>query len=140
MNYMKNSSDSVFKWPVAWKWGLPRPKVSYECLSPSTTPKSCDQKILECPDVPEGPLRVLFRFHSGRVFLRFLSDRILLKVLSDRAVLRVIIERVLFESPLICFYSGSSVIDSSLGSTVLFFRHAAIFYQNMLLTCYYVLF
>ena len=56
----------------------------------------------------EGPLRLLFRFHSDRVFVRFFSDRVHLRVLSDR---------VLFES---------SVIDSSLGSSVLFFRHTAI--------------
>ena len=64
----------------------------------------------------EGPLRLLFRFHSDRVFFRFFSDRVHLRVLSDR---------VLFES---------SVIDSSLGSSVLFFRHVAIFLSKLATT------
>ena len=74
----------------------------------------CDAKVTEGPEAPEGPLRVLFRFLSDRVLFRFLSDR------------------VLFESPVIGSSSWSSVIDSSLGSSVLFFCHAAI-YQNVLL-------
>ena len=114
MNYMKNSLLSNFKWLVSWKGVLPKPKVSYGCLFTSPTQKSCDEKILDCSEVPEAPLRVLIRFHSGRVFFSFLSDGILLRVLSDRTVLRVLHERVFFESP--CSYSWSIVIDSSLGS------------------------
>ena len=64
-------------------------------------------------------LRVLlgffFRFHNARVLFMFLSDRVLL------------ISSVIGSS------SGSSVIDPSLGSSVLFFQHATIFFQNMLL-------
>ena len=59
----------------------------------------CDAKVTQGPQAPESPFRVLVRFHS---------DGILLMVLSDK---------ILFES---------SVIDSSLGSSVLFFRHTAI--------------
>ena len=125
LNYMKNSLLSNFKWLVSWKGVLPKPKVSYGCLFTSPTQKSCDEKILDCPEVPEGPLRVLIRFHSGRVFFAFLSDGILLRVLSDRTVLRVLIERVFFESP--CSYSGSTVIDSSLGSYSALFEACCFF-------------
>ena len=62
-----------------------------------------------------GPLRVLFRY------------------LSDRVLLRVHNERFLFESSVIGSSSGSSAIDSSLGSSVLFFRHDASFFPNVLL-------
>ena len=109
-------------------------KISSDYLSPSPTLSHaitkkkrvfCDIKvIIEGPEVPEGPLRFLFRFHSDRFLFRFLSDRILLGVFSDN---------VLFESSAIGCSSGFSVIDSSLGSSVLFFRHAARFYQNVLL-------
>ena len=75
----------------------------------------CDVKVNEGPEVPEGPLRVLFRF---------LSDRVLLRVFSDR---------ILFASSVIGSSSGSSARDSPLGLSVVFFRHAAIFYQNVLL-------
>ena len=61
---------------------------------------------------------------SSRVLFRFLSDGVFLRVLSDR---------IFFESSVIGSSSGSSVIDSSIGPWVLFFRHAAIFYQNVLL-------
>ena len=117
---MKNCLALVVKWLVAWKRGLPRPNVSHKRLSPphilsyTITKKIIvlyDAKVIEGPEAPEGPLRVLFRL---------LSDRVLFRVLSDR---------ILFESSVI----GSSVIDSSLGSSVLFFRHAANFYQNVLL-------
>ena len=75
----------------------------------------CDVKVIEGPEALEGPLRVLFRFHSDRVLFRVLSDRIP------------------FESSIIGSSLGSSVIDASLGPSMLFFRHAAIFYQNVLL-------
>ena len=71
------------------------------------------KNFLQCksPEAPEDPYRVLFRFLSGRFFLRVFS------------------ETILFESSVIGSSSRSSVKDSSLGSSVLFFRHAAIFYQ-----------
>ena len=131
LNYMKNSLLSNFKWLVSWKGVLPKPKVSYGCLFTSPTEKSCDEKILDCPEVPEGPLKVLIRFHSGRVFFSFLNDGILLRVLSDRTVLRVLHERVFFESP--CSYSGSIVIDSSLGSYSALFQAYCYFFIK---TCY----
>ena len=83
-----------------------------------------DAKVIKGPEAPASPRgRVLFRFHSDRVLLRFLTDRVLLRVLSDR---------FLFASSVIGFSSESPVIDSSLGSSVLFFRHATIFfYQNV---------
>ena len=90
----------------------------YHIPSPKRNEEFCDAKVIEGAEAPEGLLWVLFKFHSDRVPLRVLSDR------------------VLFESQVIGSSSGSSVIDSSPGLSVLFFRHAAIFYQNMLLLFY----
>ena len=78
------------------------------------------------PETSEGSLRVLFRFDSDRVFFRFLSDKVFFRVF-----LRVLSDRFLFES--LGSPSGYSLIASSPGSSVLFFRHAAIFYLNVLL-------
>ena len=58
---------------------------------------------------------------------------VLFRYLSDGVLLRVHSERFLFESSVIGSSSGSSAIDSSLGSSVFFFRHDASFFQNMLL-------
>ena len=110
---------SIFKWLVAWKRGLPRPKVSYKNLSPSpnTITKNL-KKVLygkKVIDVPEAPEWIFIH----RALFRFYSDRVLLKVLFASSVT---------SSP-----SGSSVIDSSLRSSVFIFPQAVIFYQNMLL-------
>ena len=117
MVFMKNCLASIFMWLVAWKRGLPRPNISYECLSPShnLSYTITKLKVIVGSEAPEYPLRVLFRF---------LRDRVLLRVLSDR---------ILCESSVIGSYSGSSVTNSSLGSSVLFFRHATIFYQKVLI-------
>ena len=121
MNYMKNFSSSFFKWLVAWKRGLPRQKVSYECSSPSPTLSYfitkkkrrifCDAKVIEASEAPEGFLRVFFMFHSDRVFLSVLSDRVFFRVLCDR---------IFLESLVIGSSSGSSVIESSLGLSAFF--------------------
>ena len=71
--------------------------------------------------------KVLSRCHNDRVLFRFLSDRVLLRVLSSK---------VLFNSSMIGSSSNSSVMDSFLGLSVLFFRHAAIIFIK---TCYYFL-
>ena len=141
MNYMKNSLASIFKWLVAWKQGLPRPKVSNECLSPSLTLSYtitknkkrifCDANVIEGPEAPDGPIRVRFRFHSDRVFFRFLSDRVIFRVLSDKTLLWVLSDRLVFQSPVIGSSSGFLVIDFSLESSVVISRHAAIFYQSV---------
>ena len=75
MLYMKNFLASIFKWLVAWKWGLPRPNVLYEYLSHSPTPSYtitnkkkldvCRAKVIEGAEAHEGPLRVLFMFVSN---------------------------------------------------------------------------
>ena len=83
----------------------------------------CEAKVIEGPKTPEGPLRVLFRFHSDRVLFRFLSNRVLWRVLNDR---------VLFQSSVIGSSSEPSVIDFSLG---FFFQYATFFIK----TCYYFL-
>lgn len=110
---------SIFKWLVAWKRGLPRPKVSYKNLSPppNTITKNLKKvlygkKVIEVSEAPEGIVihRALFRFYSDRVLLK-----------------------VLFASSVTSSPSGPSVIDSSLRSSVFIFPHAPIFYQNMLL-------
>ena len=82
----------------------------------------CDAKVIEVPEAPAGSLRVLFSFHSNKVLFSFFSDRVLLSVLSYRdPILMVLNDRVLFESPVTCSSSGSSAIDSSLWSPLLFF-------------------
>ena len=75
----------------------------------------CNAKVIEGLEAPEDSLRVLF--------FRFL----------DRVFSSVVIDRIFFESSVIASSSVASVIDSSLGPSVLFFRHATIFYQNVLL-------
>ena len=65
--------------------------------------------------------RVLYRCHSNNVLFRSFIDRILFRVVNDR---------VLFESSMIESSSASAVIGSSLGSSMLFFRHVAIFLSN----------
>ena len=144
MNYMKNSLASVFKWLVAWKRGLPS-KVSYACLSPSPTLSYaitkqkritfCNAKVIGVSEVPEESLRVIFSFHSNKLLFRFFSDRVLLSVLSDRdPTLMVLNDRDLFESQVTGSSSGSSVIDSSLCLSLLFFQIVPLFFIN---TSYY---
>ena len=116
----------VFKCLVARNRGLLRSNVSYEFLSPSpnlSLPLSKRKK--EKFFAMQKSMRVLkfLRVHL-RVFIRFLSDRALLRALSDR---------IHFEFLVIGSSSGYSVIDSSHGLSVLFFRHAVVFYQNVLL-------
>ena len=75
----------------------------------------CDAKIVQGPEAPEGPLRLLFTFRSDRVLLRVPSDtvllrvpsdRVLLKFLSDRFLLRVPSDKVLFESSVMVLFQG----------------------------------
>ena len=71
----------------------------------------CDGKFIERPETSEGPLGVLLRFRS---------------------------DRILFDSSVIRSSSWSSVMDSSLVSLVLFLRCAAIFYQNVPLSTFFI--
>ena len=123
-------------------------KVSYACLSPSpalpyTITKYkrrtfCNVKVIEVPEAPAGSLRVLFSFHSNKFLFRFSGDRVLLSVLSDRdPILMVLNDRYLFESPVTGSSSGSSVIDSSLCLSLLFFQIVPLFFIN---TSYYFFF
>ena len=68
---------------------------------------------------------VVCKCHSdnGNALFRFFIDRILFRVLSDR---------VLFESSVMQSSSEFAVIDSSLGSSIHFFSHVAIFCQIVL--------
>ena len=101
----KNTLVSIFKWLVPWKRDIPRPKFSFENLSPSPT---LSYTITKNPKifVAQKSLKVLkllrifidsivFSFHSDRTLFRFFIDRILFRVLSDRV------------------FSESSVIGSS---------------------------
>ena len=63
--------------------------------------------------------RVVFRFHSDRALFRFLIDMILFRVLSDR---------VFIDYSVLGSSSGSVVIDSSLGLSVLFSAMPLFFY------------
>ena len=84
----------------------------------------CNAKAIKGLEAPEGSPRVLFfRFYSESVIFRFL----------DRVFSSVVIDRIFFESSVIASSSVASVIDSSLGPSVLFFGHATTFYQNVLL-------
>ena len=95
----------------------------------------CDAKVIEVPEAAAGFLRVIFRFHSNKFLFRFFSDRILLSVLSDRdPILMVLHDRYLFEYPLTGSSLESSVIDSSLWSSLLYFQLVPLFFIN---TCYY---
>ena len=128
--YEKNSLASIFKWLVGWKWSLPRPNFSYQNLSPSPTASyTITKRSKRVFFTAYQPLRFLklLRVLINRVFLRFHIDRSLYMFLSDRVLLRVFSDRELYESSVIGSSSGSSVIDCSLGSLVLFFWYAAIF-------------
>ena len=93
---------------------------------------------MEVPEAPAGSLRVLFSFHSNKFLFRFFVDRVLLIVLSDRdPILMVHNDRDLFEYPVTGSSPGSSVIDSSLWSSLLFFQLVPLFVIN---TCYYFFF
>ena len=59
--------------------------------------------------------------------LKLLSDRVLFKVLSDSVLFRFLNDKVLSESPVIGSLKGSSVIDSPVGLSVLFFWYAGTF-------------
>ena len=65
---------------------------------------------------------------NDRILSRFQDDSVFFMFVSDRVLLRVLVVMVLYESSVIGSSSGSLVTDSSLGSSVLFFQHAAIFY------------
>ena len=108
----------------------PKLKASYEYLSPSPTlPYTIKRKKVFATQKPLRVmkfLRVLLGFSLGFTVigssLSFFSNRFLLRVLSDR---------ILFESSVIGCSSWFSIIDHSLGSSVLFFQNDAIFYQNV---------
>ena len=72
--------------------------------------------------------RVAFRFHSDRVLFRFLIDRIFFRTFCDRAI---------FESSVLGSSSVSALLDSSVGSSALFFHHAAIFLSNRAATFFH---
>ena len=67
----------------------------------------------------------LLRVFTDGVAFRFYTDRVFFRILF-----RVLIFRVLFKCLVKSFSSGSAKINYSLGSSVVFFRHAAIFLSN----------
>ena len=81
------------------------------------------QKAKKSFFVTQKSLRVL-------KFLRVFSDRVLFRFLIDGILFRVLSDRVFFEYLVLESSSGFAVIDSSLESSVLFFRHAAIFFLS----------
>ena len=111
----KNSLTSIFKWLVAWKQDLPRPKFSYENLSPSATlsytvTKKWKSFFIEGFEATRGPHfdRVLFRFHSDSALFMFLSDKVLFTsppwVPSDRLFFRVLNNRSFFVRHVAIFF------------------------------------
>ena len=67
----------------------PSPTISYT-ITKKKKRVFCDAKVIEVPEAPEGPLRVLFRFHSDSVLFRFLSDRLFFRVPCNRFLCWVI--------------------------------------------------
>ena len=130
INYItnKNTLASIFKWLVALKQHLPRPKFSYENLSSSPILSyTVIKKLKIFFFAAQKSLRILKfpRIFIERVVFRFSNDRVLFRFLIDRILFRVSIE-----SSVIGSSSGSTVIDSSLGSSVFFFLYARIFFIN----------
>ena len=80
-------------------------------------------------DLPLGlsAIKEFFRFLSGSAILRFRSDWDIFKLLNDRILFMIISHTVFFASPVIGSSKVSSVIDCSLGLSVLFFRYAGAF-------------
>ena len=138
--YEKNTLASIFKWLVAWKRRLPRPKFLFENLSPSSTLSYTITKKPKRVNLRRkshwgswsswgSPLIALsLGFTVIRVLFRFLIERILFRVLSDR---------VFFESSEIGSSSlGHAVIDSSLHQCS-FSAMSLFFYQIVLLLFFY---
>ena len=129
----------IFKWLVAWKRSLPRPKFFFENLSPSSTLSYTITKKPKRVNLRRkshwgswsswgSPLIALsLGFTVIRVLFRFLIERILFRVLSDR---------VFFESSEIGSSSlGYAVIDSSLHQCS--FSAMSLFYHLVLLLFFY---
>ena len=116
--YEKNTLASIFKWLVAWKRRLPRPKFLFENLSPSSTLSYT---------ITKKPKRVNLRrkSHWGSwsswgssliaLSLGFTVIRVLFRFLIDRILFRVLSDRVFFESSeIVSSEIGFAVIDSYL--------------------------
>ena len=129
----------MFKWLVAWKGSLPRPKFTYENLTPSPTLSYIITKKPKKVPLNCKSLRFLkfLRVFIDRVVLTFHCDRILFRFLFDSIFFRALSDRGFFESLVIGSSSGSAVTDSSLGSSVHFFRHDANFLSNRATTLFY---
>ena len=110
--------DETFKWLVAWKQSLPRTKLFFENLSPSSTLSYT---------ITKKPKRVNLRHKSHweswsswrssliALSLGFTVIRVLLRFLVERILFRVLSNRVFFESSEIgCSSLRYPVIDSSL--------------------------
>ena len=115
--YKKNTLASIFNWLVAWKRGLPI--KFYLKIYPNQPLCNIPLWVFLWHKSHWGSWslrvfidRVVFRFHSDRALFRFLIDRTLFRVVSNM----VFIEYSVKGSS-----AGSAVIDSSLGSSVLFF-------------------
>ena len=134
--YDKNTLAAIFKWLVAWKRILPRPKYFFENVSPSSTLSYT---------ITKKPKRVSLRrkSHWGSwsswgspliaLSLGFTVIRVLFRFLIERILFRVLSDRVFFESSEIGSSSlGHAVIDSSLHQCS-FSAMSLFFYQIVLL-------
>ena len=137
--YDKNTLAAIFKWLVAWKRILPRPKYFFENVSPSSTLSYT---------ITKKPKRVSLRrkSHWGSwsswgspliaLSLGFTVIRVLFRFLIERILFRVLSDRVFFESSEIGSSSlGHAVIDSSLHQCS-FSAMSLFFYQIVLLFCF----
>ena len=121
--YEKNTLTSIFKWQVAWKRGIPRPKFSLENLSPSPTLSY---------DITKKPKRVtLRRKMSLRVLklLRIFIDNLVFRFHSAMVLFRLLIDRTLFSVLCDWVFFIVAVIDLFLGLSMLFYCHVVVFYQ-----------
>ena len=74
--------------------------------------------------------RVLFRVLSDSALFRLLSNCIFFRFLSDRVLFMVLSDRFFFDSSVIGFLKDYSVIDSSFGLSVFFFRYMSSFIKR----------
>ena len=133
--FMIFSTGETCMWLVAWKQGLPRPKLFFEDLSPL----SCLSYTINIK-----PKRVNLRrkSHWGSwsswgspliaLSLGFTVLSVLFRFLIDRILFRVLSDRIFFESSEIGSSSlGYAVIDSSLHQCS--FSAMSLFYHLVLL-------
>ena len=112
----------TFKWLIAWKWSLPRPKFFFENLSQSSTLSHT---------ITKKPKRVNLQRKSHWGFWSSCASPLI--ALSFRFLIKRILFRVAWDS--VFFFRACS--NRFVSSSMLFFRHVYIFLSNRITTFYY---